>query len=233
MSPKVLLPVCVLLATLTFASGQAPAPAPEPVPAPTAQVAKIDLTGPTRAKVGELVVIDASASIANQWMWKTDLSAKHVLTIDDGRRLAFSVSQAGEYTFVLAVAYENTVDLQILKVTVTGGEGDIASKVVALCESLPQSETRKAEALKLAASFSTVASLVESGSIETPEAVLTATTQANRDALGSAKDSWAPFFAALQPELAKLASTGKLTDAQSHAPVWKSIAEGLKTYAAN
>lgn len=221
--------LCVLLlfATVTFAQ------APAPTPTPSIEVAQVVLKMPEKAKVGELVIIDASDSVASQFVWRIGPETKDFLVIENGKRLVFSARASGEFNFTVAVAYKDTVDVQIRKLVITGVPSptdDISSKVAQWC-SLVQSNDTKAEAKRLANSFESIAAFAASGVLDSPAAVLAATKKANQDALGDDAGAWTPFFEQLKTELISLAEAGKLPDTQAHAAAWRAIAEGLNAFA--
>lgn len=224
MFSKCIAPIVIVLGLLTMSAGQDPLP----TPTPSVQAAKVVIEGPVKAKVGELIILDASKSTAQDFEWVVLPSTKNYVVIDGEKRLIFSSPVAGVYTIFVSVAYEGTVASHVYTVTIAGPATDLSSKVASWVESLPVSETRDAEADRLAGSFETIASLIDAGSFAAPKDVLVATKQANQDALGAAKDVWTPFFVSLQAELAQMSSNGRLTEPASYAPAWREIAAGLR-----
>jgi hypothetical protein len=194
--------------------------------------AKIVLKAPDKAKVGQLVVLDVSESIATNFRWESQQKTTNFLVIDNGRKAVFSAEVGGDYTFVVAAANGNTVDVKIHTIKVAGGlpqPGDeIGAKVAKWCETINYPEKRD-DLLKLAQSFSSVSAVVTEEM--TPEDIVKATKKSNQDALGSNLQNWVPFLDGLQSELKSLAEAGKLPDNEAHRRMWKAIADGLKDYA--
>lgn len=228
--------ICLLFASVTFCQEPQPQPTPNPTPvAPDVCEAEacIVLKAPERAKVGELVVLDVSESVATSFKWDVSPTTQNFLIIDGGKRLVFSSSEPGEFTFTVAAANKDTVALAIHRIRVTGGpapDNGTVSKVVGWCKQV-QTADPKAEASRLATSFETVASFAELGVLESPADLVAATRKANQDALGGSLEQWKPFFEQLQKELTAQAQAGKLNDVASHAPLWRAIAEGLRSFA--
>lgn len=199
-------------------------------------VALVALKAPDKAKVGELVVLDVSASQANSFRWQIQQKTKNFLVIEDGRRAVFSAEVAGDYTFVIAAAKGDTVDVLVHTIKIAGvappgpptPTDDISTKIATWCEPI-QSATKRDDAIKLAQSFSSVAAVITDAT--TPADIVEATKQSNRDALGANLKSWEPFLVALQAELKAAVAAGTLTDTTSHKEMWKTIADGLKRYA--
>jgi hypothetical protein len=195
--------------------------------------ASIVLRAPDKAKVGQLVILDVSESTATSFRWEPQQKTPNFLVIDNGRRAVFSAEVSGVYTFVVAAAKDNTVDVKIHTIKIVGNQpqpsDDIVTKIAHWCESIT-SDTKRDDALKLAQSFSSVSALITDDM--TPEAIVEATKKSNRDALGDNIQNWTPFLKGLQNELKALAADGKLPDAESHRRMWREIANGLKEYAA-
>lgn len=202
------------------------------VPAPALGQAKVVLKAPDKAKVGQLVVLDVSDSIATSFRWELRTKTTNFLVIDGGKRAVFTAEVGGEYTFVIAVAKGDTVDVAIHTVKVTGGApsltDDLPTRVASWCEAV-QSPTKRDEAMKLAQSFSSISAIITPAM--TPEDIIQATKDSNRDALGENLKHWTPFLDGLGAEMTKLSAAGQLNDADSHKKVWKAIAEALGGYA--
>jgi hypothetical protein len=202
-------------------------------PAATDAPAKIVLKAPDKAKIGQLVILDVSESTAANFKWELQQkTGGSFLVIDNGRRAVFSAEAGGDYTFVIAAANGNTVDVKIHTVKVAGGApqpgDDIASKIAVWCEKIDYPQKRD-DLLKLAQSFSSVSALISDSM--SPADIVDATKKSNRDALGSNIQNWVPFLEGLQGELKSLAESGKLPDNESHRRMWRAIADGLKQYA--
>jgi hypothetical protein len=194
--------------------------------------ASIVLRAPDKAKVGQLVILDVSESTANSFRWEPQQKTANFLVIDDGRRAVFSAEVGGEYTFVVAAAKDNTVDVKIHTIKVAGGPAepgdDIAARIASWCEPI-SSATKRDDAIKLAQSFSSVSAVISDQM--TPADIVEATKKSNRDALGDNVQNWVPFLEGLQKELKAQAEAGKLPDNEAHRRMWRAIADGLKEYA--
>lgn len=195
--------------------------------------ARIVLKAPDKAKVGELVILDVSESNATSFKWQLQQKSSNFLVIDNGRRAVFSAEAGGEYTFVVAAAKDNTVDVKIHIITIPGGPAqptdDIGVKIADWCKPISYPQKRD-DLLKLAQSFSSVSAIISDQM--SPEDIVKATIQSNRDALGGNLDNWVPFLQNLQDELKARAGAGKLPDTEAHRQMWRAIADGLKDYAA-
>jgi len=194
--------------------------------------AKVILKAPDKAKVGQLVVLDVSGSMASSFAWETRTKTNNFLVIEGGKKAVFSAEAPGEFTFVVAVAKGDTVDVVIHTVKITGGQpsptDDLVTRVASWCE-LVQSPTKRDDALKLSQSFSSLSAVIKPDM--TPEDIIDITKNSNRDALGENLTHWAPFLDGLGGEMTKLSTAGRLTDAESHKRVWKAIADALGEYA--
>lgn len=199
----------------------------------TAGEAKIVLKAPDKAKIGQLVILDVSESTAATFRWELQQKTANFLVIDNGRKAVFSAEAGGDYTFVVAAASGNSVDVKIFTVKVAGGApqpgDDIGTKIAKWCEKIDYPAKRD-DLLKLAQSFSSVSAVItdQMG----PADIVDATKKSNRDALGNNIQNWVPFLEGLQGELKSLAEGGKLPDNEAHRRIWRAIADGLKDYAA-
>lgn len=231
--------ICLLLAlallTTPLCEAEMPAvgtPAPQVVPqpetpaGPSENVAKIVLTAPSAAQIGELVRLDASASSASSFKWLSPSSDFEV--IDGGRKAIFSARKAGEYQFTLAVALKDTVDVQTFVIRV---EGPLAPPTSESLEewvaywkaemSLPKDKLNA-----LAESFERVSGQMTV--LAKPDAIIKATAEANRAALGDALPQFVPLLQKIQVSLEKKAKSGQMTTPEQHTAVWQEIARGLR-----
>lgn len=204
----------------------------EPVDSP--DQAKLVVEGPTKVKAGDLVVISVEASRAASFEWKVLPSTDNFLVIDEGRRVVFSSGVGGEFIFIVACSLGDTCDLAVHTVTVIGEAAtpadSLASRVAMWCDKV-ESPNKRDECLALAQSFSSVALVMEGGTLTTPAEIVKATFKSNQDALGDSLDNWLPFRNGLAEELSKMASKGELPDTAAHVKVWKAIAAALREYA--
>lgn len=75
------------------------------VPAIAFGQAKAIVKGPTEVAPGDLVVLDATESVAHAYEWTLPDSQKTFLPVEGGTKLVFSTGAPGHYTFVLSVAH--------------------------------------------------------------------------------------------------------------------------------
>lgn len=194
--------------------------------------ANVILKAPNKARLGELVVLDVTESNATSFKWRLHQKTKNFLVIDGGKRAVFSAEAGGTYTFVIAGAKNDSVDVKIHTIRVDGGPAepsdDIAAKISSWSEPV-NSPTKKDDAVRLAKSFMTVAGDIKADT--TPAEIVEATKKSNRVALGDNLKYWEPFLIELQKELQVAAQAGKLPDAMAHADMWQKIADGLTQYA--
>lgn len=86
--------------------------------------------------------------------------------------------------------------------------------------------------MKLSQSFISVAATVASGVVKEPKDILEITRSSNQSALGEdGVKRWVPFLEALRSEFNAMSSSGKLSDADAHAQMWRAIGEALRAYA--
>ena len=224
-----------------------PAPLPAPAVAPvipdaapsvvTPQVvdpnqAQVVFYAPAEVRIGQLVVIDVSASNASSFDWQVVPETQNFIVIDEGRRAVFSSETAGDYLFVVGAAKGETVDVASHRIRVGSGgaqpTANIASKVPDWCGKV-QSPSKRDEALRLSQSFASVAAIV-TPSMQASD-IVAATVKSNRDALGSNIKNWEPFLAQLQVELEARVADGSLSNADSHIKAWREISQALAEYA--
>ena len=193
---------------------------------------EMKLDAPASVAAGEIAVLDVSKTGADSYAYSVTPPAKcHVF--ENGTKLVFASGTAGEYVFIVVGAKGGKVGLVEHDLTVTGGVepgpdvADFASKLKRAIAGVK--DDAKAEHLAaLANTFTTVASMIGAGVLDTPEDVVTATLNLNVQALGSARDAWQPVQAVINAELSTRAEAGALETAEQHAAVWREIAELLK-----
>lgn len=193
----------------------------------------VQLDAPKTARIGQLVVVDASASNAASLKWKVVPENPNVLIIENGRKLVFSAERPGPYDFYVAGALGDSVDLTSITITIDGvvppnpGPVGIEAKIREWLK-LVKSDTWEVEAKKLSDSFRGVSSQVSAGVIRSPEDVIKATTVSNRSALGSASPSWKEFGEELRKHLNTESQAGRLADMDAHAKLWMQIGNILE-----
>lgn len=216
----------VLLFLLFFFQEPSP-PAPNPAPAPTASVDAVI----TASKSGGLTILDADKSKgAKGYAWQiVPEKTQGFLVVDGGKRAVFAPGTAGSFVVVLAVSgSDGQLDIATHNVTSGPGPGpgpgpqpaDLASLVVEWAAGVT-SDSKKADASKIANAFATVASQVAAGAIpREPEAILKATKAGYETALGAAYAAWRPWFD-------KLGEYMTDHDSGDYVAQWEAISEGL------
>jgi len=217
---------------------------------PAADVAQVVVNAQELGEVGELIRFDVSESKAESFKWLLVPESVDFEVYDNGKRAVFSARRPGEYMFIVACAYKDTVDVTTHVVTIIGpdpqpdpdGPDDEYPVVpkpaegASFVEWMPywcsQAKRPKDETMRLAASFESVAATISAGVNTTPQEIIAATGEANRQVLGASMQAWMPVLQNLQAELKTRAEVGTLTTAEQHAETWREIAEGLRGYAA-
>ncbi len=191
--------------------------------------AKVVLTAPSEACIGELVRLDATDSVADsvRW-WLVPQSCPDFEVYDAGRKAVFSARAAGEYVFIVAVAKDSTVDVLRHVLTVKGPPPvpttDSLAQLIPYwnwSEGLP-----KDECLKLADCFEKIA--YRADELKTPEDWLKTTSETTREVLGDRIDAWKPMLNKIGANMKKRAETGALTSPEEHRKAWLEVAEGLR-----
>jgi len=210
---------------------------------PQVDGAKIVIHAPETAKVGELVRFDVSASKANSFKWILVPESVDFEVYSEGRRAVFSAREEGEYMFIVACAYEGTVDVKTHTVIVgkPGPDPSDYPKVprpdseAGVVEWIPYwcslTLRPRDEVVRLAESFEGVAATIAAGVHTTPDEIIKATGEANRQALEDSVEEWKPFLLSLQNEFKKQANAGTLVSPEQHAEMWREVAAGLRAYA--
>jgi hypothetical protein len=196
--------------------------------------ATIIITGPTEIKAGQLARLDVSKSLGSVFKWKILPEGTDFEAYDGGKHVIFTSATSGEFTFIVASARDNAVDVQTFVIKV--GEGvspapitpasGMAGKVIELSK-LVTSTTKKSEASKLSAGFASVAKQIQDGQLTTVDQIIAAQKAANVAAVGTNTQAWVPFLEGLQKEMKTQAEAGLLVTPEQHATLWRQIAEGL------
>lgn len=202
---------------------------------------------PEKAVVGELVRLDVSESHADSFKWLLVPQTADFEVYDNGKKAVFSARSTGDYLFIVACALEDTVDVTTLVIKIEGSDPVTPTPVeiptvakpadgASLLEWIPywcsRSERSKAETLKLAQSFESVAAQISAGVLTDITEIVNTTSKANREALAGSVVDWLPVLQNIQNELKNRAETGVLATAEQHASTWREIAQGLRNYAA-
>ena len=220
---------------------------------PVGGEASIVVSSQSKGVVGELIRFDVSSSVAESFKWLLVPEAADFEVYANGTRAVFSAREAGDYMFVVACAYKGTVDVTTHIVTIKGdplvdpvdpvnpvdpvdwpividpGAGaNLRQKLPYWCA---QAGRPQEEAQQLAGSFESVAAMISAGIYTTPEEIILATGQANRQALGSMVQNWIPVLRQLQDEFQQMSQDGKLVTLEQHAETWRLVATSLRAYA--
>lgn len=207
----------------------APSQAVDPPAIPVVE-AKVVLNAPSQARVGELVRLDASESVADSFEWLlVPQTCPDFETYDAGRRAVFSARTEGIYEFIVACAKGGTVDIVRHTVRVIGPppmpQGDSLAQWIPFwnwSEMLP-----KEECDALAESFATIAERKDE--LKEPQDWLKATAEANRQILGDRVEAWKPMLDKIGAALQKKAESGAFVTPEDYAKAWLEVAEGLKS----
>ena len=211
--------------------------------------ADIVVEGPSEVKVGKMARLDVSKSSAKTIKWRVMPETEDFEVYADGRKAVFCASEPGVYTFIVAGAMGDDVDVEVFVVkvvTVTnggggggngggGGGGGTPTGFVAQVldwTNLVASPNKAAEAGALADSFAAIKAQVVAGTLKNASEISTATRDANRAALKDSLVKWLPFLEKLQAELKSQALAGTLVTPADHARVWQQVVEGLRLAAA-
>lgn len=197
------------------------------------------INAPDKVKVGDMIIVDLSGSVGAGFDMIIKPLPPQVRVFDDGKVVVTATGyKTTEYLFIVSCALDGKSDVKLHSVKVIGpqpvvpvnpGE-NIPQKVLSWCEGI-DSPTPRDDALKLSQSFASLASVIENGTFSTPGEIVAATKTSNRDALGTNLEYWMPLLDGLMNELKAMAKENMLPDAESHGPVWRAVAEGLKAYA--
>lgn len=197
------------------------------------------INAPTVVKVGDMIVVDVSESNGAGFDWKVVPEPSDMRIFNDGKVMCAATGPSPvEYLFIVSCALDgkSSVKTHVVKVeanipVVPDQPGnDVAEKVAIWCAGI-ESPTKRDDAMKLAQSFASLATVIEGGAFDTPAEIVVATKTATRDALGGRLEAWVPLLDGLTIELKAMAQAGMLQDTESHAPVWSAVAEGLNAYA--
>jgi hypothetical protein len=189
---------------------------------PTVALAEIELTAPDTCVVGELVLLDASASLGDSLTWEVHPSTEDFRVF--GKQACFSGRAAGTFLVIIAGVEDEQPVLKTHTLTVEGGivSSDLSSRMQEWAK-LVTSENTSEEALKFAQSFRALA-----GAKIPVEQILEATADANRRALGESLEAWKPFLDRLGLYLDTLSVDGKLTTPADYQQTWVRLADVIE-----
>jgi|GEM_PF-1898013 len=222
---------CLTTPFLAQSDPTAPAPAPSAAAAQDTDdqaEAKIVLVAPTSARIGELVRLDASGSVASEIRWKLTPGSVDFEVYDAGARAVFSAREAGEYQFIVACAKGDTVDFTIHIVKVLAPPP--MPQTDSLADWIPYwnwtIDLPKEEISSLAAGFEEIAARADE--FEDVSDFIRATAVASRTILGDRIDAWKPLLDKVGANLKEKAETGAMTSPEECRAEWLRVAEGLK-----
>jgi hypothetical protein len=200
--------------------------------------AEIIVEGSQKVKIGQLARLAVTKSAGKSFKWVVIPEGVDFEVYNNGQNVIFSSGTPGSFTFVVACANGNEVDVKIVVIVV--GEGEVVNPIdppgpvvlglagkVAEWTKLVTSPTKKVEAAKLSASFAAVQAEIQSGKLTTAEEIIAATKTANQGALGTSLAAWVPCLEKLQLEMKTQAEAGLLVTSEQHAKMWGEIAAGL------
>jgi hypothetical protein len=245
---SMLIQAAVALVTLVAAVGgtymaMKPTPAPTPIvepakpskpenvegpispPSPMNVQAKVVLDAPTQARVGQLVVLDATKSIGKSITWKTE--QKNFFKVDDGRKALFTAEESGEYDIVIVAENEGTVDVHVHKIKIVDPlppMTEFQRKVKGWMTDIKH-DGRKADAAKLSLSFAETAAAFKEGM--TNAEIVDATKKSNQVALGDNLMKWRPFLDGIKAELNSRSAANQLQSVEDHANMWREISDAI------
>ena len=200
---------------------------------------EVVIEAPSSVKVGDMIVVDLSKSVGGGFDLVIIPEPPQVRVFNDGKVIVTASGyESTEYLFIASCALNGESDVKTHTVKVVGqkpakpsdpGE-NLVEKVLSWCE-LVDSPTPRDDALKLAQSFSSLATVINNGTFSTAGEIVAATKTSNRDALGSNLKYWVPLLDGLMNELRAMSTVGMLPDPMAHGPVWMAVSEGLEEYA--
>lgn len=200
---------------------------------------KVVINAPDKVEIGDIIVVDLSESVGGGFDFEIIPEPKQVYLDSNGKIIYCSTGKVAiEYRFIVSCAVANISDVETKVVKVVGPPSEPVEPgddFVARAEGwidLVDSPSVRDDALKLSQSFSSVATLIESGMFQEAGEIIEATAKSNKDALDGNLENWIPFLDALMVELTAMDVAGKLPTVDSHAKVWRDVATALKQFAA-
>lgn len=249
----------VLLAVLLAFSGvSSTATATEPVSLqPYRQRPVAVIEGRERVQLGNPVLLDASKSIGDAFVWLLDRDVDF-MEADNGRKVYFMTSQPGRYKFTLVAisAPAKPGDAaQVAKTAFTVTYGDPGpgpdptppgpgpspptpdpgkyglaafTHQAAMAVATPN---RKQVAVSLSSNFDAVASAIAAGAIKDPAKIVEQTYKLNAPVLTD--PAWKSWTQAMRGRLNALSDGGQLTAVNDYVIAWREIAAGLRLVTAS
>jgi len=190
--------------------------------------AKVVLVAPTSARIGELVRLDVSGSVAATFEWRVTPGSVDFQVYDAGARAVFSARTAGEYQFIVACAKGDSVDIAVHVVTILGPPP--MPQTDSLLDWVPYwnwpLDLPKAEIESMAASFEEVAARADE--FDDIGDFIKATAKVSRATLGDRVEAWKPILDKVGANLSEKAESGAMTSPEECRAEWLRVAEGLR-----
>jgi hypothetical protein len=213
------------------------------------------ITGPTTAGVGELVVLETSGATNLSWLAasvngiESTTDRKKFLVLDGGTKLVFAASQTGEVVFVLVssdASLQVTTAQHRIKIgtgpspvpnpnpnpnpgptpNVPDGEFGLTKLAHGLASKLTVGRSRAAS---VAANYEAVAAQLVAGGYPSIGIANQDLQARNQESTAADRTVWLDtFFAPIADEMLKLQQAGKLTSMQDVGKAYRATADGLK-----
>ena len=220
-----------------------------------AQTPEAVITGPTGGLPGDIIVLDASQSSADFYLWNVFPKlpdGRQTIAPFPGGTHAVLATVPGKYTVVLTVGTSDGLDQIEYVVTIGGdvppvppkppipprpepeptfspGRFDLAAASYKWASKVPEAE--RGRAAKLAAGFRAVASQIAAGVLRSAADIHTTQSAKNREALGDTADigrEWRGWLESLAVELKRHGDAGTLRKPEDYQTAWTEIATGLE-----
>lgn len=232
MKPQIASLAILLCLTTPFLAQSNPNPPATPLAVSATQdakaEAKIVLVAPTSARIGELVRLDVSGSVAAEFKWRLKPDSVDFQVYDAGARAVFSARKAGEYQFIVACAKGDTVDVAVHIVKVLGPPP--MPQTDNLTDWIPfwnwNLDLPKTEIESMAASFEEIAARADE--FEDVSDFIKATAKASRVTLGDRVEAWKPILDKVGANLREKTESGAMTTPEECRAEWLRVAEGLR-----
>lgn len=187
------------------------------------QKVNIIVDAPSKYEIGQLITLDASASKADELIWKIFPTTENFKV--QGTVALFASGKPIDYKIIVVARRGKHLACKILELKYN-------SKMVHVTNTLTPFEQEvkkwlppdKAGAKQLAQSFKIVAGTIDSGIFDSIDGVIMATARANTAALGDRLEIWKPFLQRFQ-EYLEANPPATIAD---HSTVWKNIAIALE-----
>jgi hypothetical protein len=139
------------------------------------------------------------------------------------------------FTVVIATYQGGKLSLSIVPVTIGGAQPVIPVEPLTGTALLVQqwsadvpADVRVPSALRLAASFESLAAKIGAGVLKTPKEIVTEAQASNKEALAADRDKWSGVMEKLRVHLNAEAAAGRLSSSEQHRLLFMDIAKGLR-----